>query len=76
MQLGIEIMGMAALYPGITTTNPGMGPGPQHVLLHIFKELLITPASPWAICVMHPSLTWHPHLAIAHQSPASWLYKA
>lgn len=40
------------------------------------RSYWITPASPWAICVMHPSLTWHPHLPIGHQNPAPWMYKA
>lgn len=45
-QLGIELMGMAAQHPGIPTTNPGMGPGTQHVFLHVFKELLNHPSQP------------------------------
>lgn len=44
MQLGIELMGMPVQHPGILTTNPGMGPGPQRVLLHVFKELLNHPS--------------------------------
>lgn len=46
MQLGTGLMGTAVQHPGILITNPGMGPGPQCVLLHVFKEFLNHPSQP------------------------------
>lgn len=46
MPLGMELLGALVQHPATPTTNPGMGPSPHCVLLHVCKELLSHPSQP------------------------------
>lgn len=46
MLLEAELIEALVQCPATPTTNPGMGAGPQHVVLRVFKELLSHPSQP------------------------------